>query len=148
MTENFHNVSEVRPSLEFSSAGGGGCWAQATDQVEAGVHALHACVCTVSLGFSRPLRENATKARVVAARAPPRCVLCRAVSAGVLSFAAVARPLSSAQRFRFWIDYQAFSSPESAALPEAALVGLGGVKTGEHCVGVLRRCVWVCGWVG
>jgi hypothetical protein len=42
----------------------------------------------------------------------------------------VPRPLGGAPRFRFWIDYQAFSSPESAALPEAALLSLGGIKTG------------------
>jgi hypothetical protein len=48
----------------------------------------------------------------------------------VAAAAAVPRPLSSMPRFRFWIDYQAFSSPESAALPEAALLALGGVKTG------------------
>jgi hypothetical protein len=39
-------------------------------------------------------------------------------------------PLSHPASFRYWIDYQAFSSPESAALPEAALIALGGVKTG------------------
>jgi len=50
--------------------------------------------------------------------------------AGVVAAGAVSRPLSNPHRFRFWIDYQAFSSPESAALPEAALVALGGVKTG------------------
>jgi hypothetical protein len=44
--------------------------------------------------------------------------------------AAVPWPLSHPAIFRYWIDYQAFSSPESAALPEAALVALGGVKTG------------------
>jgi hypothetical protein len=44
--------------------------------------------------------------------------------------AAVPWPLSHPASFRYWIDYQAFSSPESAALPEAALVALGGVKTG------------------
>ncbi|WIA39416.1 hypothetical protein OEZ86_005519 [Tetradesmus obliquus] len=44
--------------------------------------------------------------------------------------AAVPWPPSHPARFRYWIDYQAFSSPESAALPEAALVALGGVKTG------------------
>lgn len=49
---------------------------------------------------------------------------------GVVAAGAVSRPLSNPHRFRFWIDYQAFSSPESAALPEAALVALGGVKTG------------------
>jgi hypothetical protein len=55
------------------------------------------------------------------------CLSC----AGLVSGGAVARPLISPARFRFWIDYQAFSSPESAALPEEALTALGGVKTGE-----------------
>lgn len=48
--------------------------------------------------------------------------------------AAVPWPLSSPHSFRYWIDYQAFSSPESAALPEAALIALGGVKTGQELI--------------
>ncbi|GLC40170.1 hypothetical protein PLESTM_001009700 [Pleodorina starrii] len=34
------------------------------------------------------------------------------------------------RRFRFWIDYQALSSPSSAELLERALVAAGGVRTG------------------
>eukprot|EP00775_Hariotina_reticulata_P004710 gene4710-4960_t len=49
---------------------------------------------------------------------------------GVAALAAVSRPISESYSFRYWIDYQAFSSPESAALPEQALIALGGVKTG------------------
>ncbi|KAF8064478.1 Ttll6a [Scenedesmus sp. PABB004] len=50
---------------------------------------------------------------------------------GLAVAAAVPRPLAPLARgFRFWIDFQAFSSPESAALPEAALAALGGVRTG------------------
>eukprot|EP00878_Enallax_costatus_P021301 GHUV01022547.1.p1 GENE.GHUV01022547.1~~GHUV01022547.1.p1 ORF type:complete len:513 (+),score=138.38 GHUV01022547.1:1-1539(+) len=53
--------------------------------------------------------------------------LLRGLAAAAFS---VPRPLDTAPTFRYWIDYQAFSSPESAALPEAALMALGGVKTG------------------
>lgn len=65
-----------------------------------------------------------------------------ATCAGLVSAGAVARPLSSPSQFRFWIDYQAFSSPESAALPEAALVALGGVKAGM--VHLFQLNTWAC----
>lgn len=61
---------------------------------------------------------------------PCHAVTCFTMLPGVLCLGGVSRPLSLPPPFRFWIDYQAFSSPESAALPEAALVALGGVKTG------------------
>jgi hypothetical protein len=53
-----------------------------------------------------------------------------AAAAGVAALVAVSRPIAESCSFRYWIDYQAFSSPESAALPEQALIALGGVKTG------------------
>lgn len=41
------------------------------------------------------------------------------------------RPLGSASAsFRYWVDFQALSSPESAALAERALTALGGRRTG------------------
>ncbi len=40
------------------------------------------------------------------------------------------RGLAAPARFRYWVDYQALSSPESAALAERALQALGGVRTG------------------
>lgn len=51
-------------------------------------------------------------------------------AAAALPAAAIARPLPPPGAFRYWVDYQAFSSPESALLPEAALMALGGVRTG------------------
>jgi hypothetical protein len=42
----------------------------------------------------------------------------------------VPRGLAAPARFRYWVDYQALSSPESAALAERALQALGGVRTG------------------
>lgn len=44
--------------------------------------------------------------------------------------AVVPRPLSDPAHFRYWVDYQALSSPESAVLAERALQLLGGVRTG------------------
>jgi hypothetical protein len=44
--------------------------------------------------------------------------------------AVVPRGLPDPARFRYWVDYQALSSPESAALAERALQALGGVRTG------------------
>jgi hypothetical protein len=42
----------------------------------------------------------------------------------------VPRPLPEPAHFRYWVDFQALSSPESAALAERALQMLGGVRTG------------------
>lgn len=42
------------------------------------------------------------------------------------------RPLPGPARFRYWVDYQALSSPESAALAERALQLLGGIRTGAR----------------
>lgn len=39
-------------------------------------------------------------------------------------------PLPDPRRFRYWVDFQALSSPESMALAERALQALGGVRTG------------------
>ncbi|KAI8462616.1 MAG: tubulin-tyrosine ligase family-domain-containing protein [Monoraphidium minutum] len=53
------------------------------------------------------------------------------LGAPALALAAVVpRPLPDPARFRYWVDYQALASPESAALAERALQMLGGVRTG------------------
>ncbi|KIY98981.1 hypothetical protein MNEG_8982 [Monoraphidium neglectum] len=53
------------------------------------------------------------------------CIIAAAALAAV-----VPRGLPDPARFRYWVDYQALSSLESAALAERALQALGGVRTG------------------
>lgn len=51
-------------------------------------------------------------------------------AAGLIQPGWIPRSPASPWRFRFWIDYQALSSPDSAALSEHALIQLGGECTG------------------
>jgi hypothetical protein len=50
--------------------------------------------------------------------------------AASLALARIPKPFPSQPFFRYWVDFQALSSPESAALAERALQALGGRRTG------------------
>ncbi len=55
--------------------------------------------------------------------------------AAALAFMPVPRAPLGPDYFRYWVDYQALSSPDSAALSERALTALGG-----RCMGGPAKC--------